>query len=140
MSTRASDTSLEGQRPLSPHLQIWRWHATMATSIFHRASGVGNYIGAIGLTLFLIVLSGGPEAYGSIAFLFEGALGWVTRIVMFLLTLSYSYHWLNGLRHLIWDAGAGFDPKVANRVSWLVMIGTPVPAIVIWVLALGVAS
>lgn len=140
MSTRASDTSLEGQRPLSPHLQIWRWHATMATSIFHRASGVGNYIGAIALTLFLIILSGGPESYASIAFLFEGALGWVTRIVMFLLTLSYSYHWLNGLRHLVWDGGAGFDPKVANRVSWLVMIATPVPAIVIWVLALGVAQ
>lgn len=139
MSTRSVDTTLEGKRPLSPHLQVWRWHATMATSIFHRASGVGNYIGATLFALFLVCLAGGPESYSVIAPLFEGALGWVTKIVMFALTWSYSYHWLNGLRHLLWDAGLGFGLKTAARNSWIIMIASPVPAIAVWVLALGVA-
>lgn len=139
MPLRSADTTIQKSRPLSPHLQVWRWHATMATSIFHRASGVGNYIGATLFALFLICLAGGPEAYSQIAFLFEGGLGWVTKIVMFLLTVSYSYHWLNGLRHLLWDAGIGFLPKTANRNSWIIMIASPFPAIAVWALALGVA-
>jgi len=139
MTTRSTDTTVQKERPLSPHLQVWRWHPTMASSILHRASGTANYIGAGLLVLFLVCLSGGQDGIALVEPLFTGPLGWITRLVIFALTLSYSYHWLNGLRHLIWDAGFGFGPKSANRNSWLIFAATPVLAIAIWILALGVA-
>jgi len=140
MSANPNATSKEESRPLSPHLQIWRWHATMATSILHRASGTANYIGAILFTVFLVILAGGEDAVASISFLFEGPLGWITRAALFGLTLAYSYHWLSGLRHLIWDTGRGFAPGTANTVSYLMFAGTPILAVGLWVLAYGVAS
>lgn len=121
-------------RPLSPHLQVWRWHATMASSILHRATGVGNYIGAVAIAIWLILLTLGAE--GSIAFLFEGGMAWVTRFGLIALTYSVSYHWLNGLRHLVWDFGKGYDPKGSNTRSILIMIGAVIPTALLW-LALG---
>ncbi|TGY89103.1 succinate dehydrogenase, cytochrome b556 subunit [Marinicauda algicola] len=137
MHIRSADTTIQKKRPLSPHLQVWRWHATMATSILHRASGSANYIGAGLMTLFLVCLAGGPESYQTIAPLFQGGLGIAVKVVLFLLAWSYGYHWLNGLRHLMWDAGLGFGPKTSNRNSWIIMIASPLPAVLIFALALG---
>ncbi|RKQ96615.1 succinate dehydrogenase, cytochrome b556 subunit [Maricaulis maris] len=117
-------------RPMSPHLQVWRWHATMASSILHRVTGVANYIGAVAISVWVILMA--FEAEGSIAFLFEGWMAWVTRFGLIALTYSVSYHWLNGLRHLLWDAGKGYDPKGSNLRSILIIFGAVIPTALIW--------
>lgn len=129
----ASDWS--DPRPMSPHLQVWRWHATMASSILHRATGVANYFGAVAISVWVVLLAFGAE--GSIAFLFEGWMAWVTRFGLIALTYSVSYHWLNGLRHLLWDAGKGYDPKGSNLRSILIIFSAVIPTALIW-LDLGV--
>jgi succinate dehydrogenase / fumarate reductase cytochrome b subunit len=101
-------------RPLSPHLQVWRWHITMWTSILHRASGVALYGGALILAFWAISLAAGPEAYDLYMSLLGSPLG---KLIMFGLTLSVFYHLGNGIRHLVWDAGKGLDVKTANATA-----------------------
>ncbi|MFW5660835.1 MAG: succinate dehydrogenase, cytochrome b556 subunit [Oceanicaulis sp.] len=120
-------------RPLSPHLQVWRWHATMASSILHRASGVVNYIGAILVTIWLLLLASGEQAYGDWESLREGPVGILVTIALIGFTLSLSYHLLNGLRHLAWDAGAGYDPKGSNQRSILIFAGAIVITALVWI-------
>jgi succinate dehydrogenase / fumarate reductase cytochrome b subunit len=117
-------------RPLSPHLQVWRWHATMASSILHRASGIANYVGAVAFSIWFLLLATGMESH--IDFLFEGGMAWVTRFGLIALTYSVSFHWLNGLRHLIWDIGKGFDPDGSNTRSIAIMIGAVIPTAALW--------
>lgn len=121
-------------RPLSPHLQVWRWHATMLSSILHRASGIINYIGAIALTVWLVLLASGKES--KIEIFTTGALSGLTTLGLIVLTWSVSYHWLNGLRHLAWDAGKGFDPKGSSTRSILIIAGSFLPPAIIWFFAL----
>lgn len=118
--------------PLSPHLQVWRWHVTMATSILHRATGVALYVAALIAAAWAISLAAGPEAYASFKALLGSPLG---KIVMFGLTLSFFYHLANGVRHLVWDAGHGFDIKSANASSVLVLAFAAAASIAIWVIA-----
>lgn len=125
------------QRPLSPHLQVWRWHATMASSIAHRASGVANYVGAILFTVWLVMVASGPEAYGAWESLREGPIGILVTLALIVFTLSLSYHLLNGVRHLAWDAGKGFDPKGSNQRSILIFAGAVVITALIWIFAGG---
>ena len=117
-------------RPMSPHLQVWRWHATMASSILHRATGIANYVGAVAIAIWFILLALGAE--GAVAFLFEGWMAWATRFGLIALTYSVSYHWLNGLRHLFWDIGKGFDPKGSNRRSVMILLGAVIPTALLW--------
>jgi len=121
-------------RPLSPHLQVWRWHPTMLSSILHRVSGIGNYLGALALTAWLVMLATGTE--GSVAFLFDGPMLWLTRIGLILLTWSVSFHFLNGIRHLFWDAGVGFDPKASNMRSVLIIAFSFILPAILWGIAL----
>ena len=93
--------------PLSPHVQIWRWHITMAGSIAHRASGVALYGGALIAAGWALALALGPGAYAT----FAGLMGsWLGLLVMFGITLSIFYHLASGLRHLVWDTGRGLTP------------------------------
>jgi succinate dehydrogenase / fumarate reductase cytochrome b subunit len=104
--------------PLSPHLQVWRWHVTMFTSIAHRATGVALYVGALISAGWAIALAAGPDAYAA----YKGLLGTpLGLLVMFGLTLSWTYHLANGVRHLVWDAGHGLDVKSANASAILVL-------------------
>ena len=118
---------------MSPHLQVWRWHATMASSILHRFTGIANYIGAVCLAVWVVLLGFGAE--GTIGWLFEGWMAWVTRLGLIVLTWCVSYHWLNGLRHLVWDAGKGFDPAGSNLRSLIIMVASVVPTAIIWFVA-----
>ena len=117
-------------RPISPHLEIWRWHATMASSILHRATGIANYIGAVAISVWIILLAFGAE--GSVAFLFEGWMAWVTRFGLIVLTYCVSYHWLNGLRHLVWDFGKGYDPDGSNMRSYIIIVAAVIPTALLW--------
>jgi len=125
-------------RPLSPHLQVWRWHATMASSIAHRASGTVNYIGAVLIAVWVALVAAGPEAYAPVEALMAGPAAILIKLVLLGFTLSLSYHLLNGVRHLAWDMGVGFDPKGSNTRSILIFVGAIVLTAVIWILAGGI--
>lgn len=112
-------------QPLSPHVQIWRWHATMASSILHRATGVANYAGAVLVSVWLVLLAAGPETYAIWEDLNAGPLGILITLAFIGFTFSVTFHLLNGIRHLVWDAGYGFDAKGSNLRS-LMIIGAAI--------------
>lgn len=119
-------------RPLSPHLQIYGWKITMAASITHRITGVGLGIGSLLLTGWLLALAGGPESYAAL----QGFLGsWFGKLVLLGFTWSLMYHLCNGLRHLFWDVGYGFDVATANRTAGAAFAGSVLLTIIAWVLA-----
>src|SRR5690349_17111955 len=120
------------ERPMSPHLTVWRWHITMATSIAHRATGVALYVGALIAAGWALALANGREAYAGYQALLGHPIG---LVVMFGLTVSFFYHLANGIRHLVWDAGHGYDLKSANASAVFVFAFTAVATVVIWVIA-----
>ena len=105
------------QRPLSPHLTIWRWQVTMLSSIMHRATGMALSAGAIVLAWWLVSISNGPEGYDSFMVYAAMPLG---VIVLFGFTWSFAFHFFNGIRHLAWDLGYGFDKHLATKTGLLV--------------------
>lgn len=119
-------------RPLSPHLQVWRWHVTMAASIATRASGVALYVGALILAGLLLALASGPDAYSAYAGALHSPLG---LVALFGVTTALFYHLAAGVRHLFWDAGKGFQPRTAD-ITGLVAFGVGiVGAVVVFALA-----
>ena len=115
------------ERPLSPHLQIYRWYLTMALSIGHRVTGIGLALGLMLLTWWLLALAAGPEAFATVQAVMRS---WPGVLVLFLYTFVLFYHLGNGIRHLVWDAGYGFESRSrparaspcwcspASRPSW----------------------
>lgn len=119
--------------PLSPHMQVWRWHVTMLASILTRATGIALYGGLLIIALGALCLATGPEAYGE----YVGLLGsWLGRLVLFGITVSIFYHMASGIRHLVWDMGKGFEPKTANMSAVVCMAFGVVAAIVVFLLAM----
>lgn len=125
-------SSWTDKRPMSPHVSVWRWHATMLGSILHRVTGVGNYIGAVVVVGWLFAAASGPEMYARFAGLAGSILG---RLILFGFTVSVSYHLLNGVRHLVLDTGQGLTPKVASFTATLVLLVSILLAVAVWVLA-----
>ena len=120
-------------RPLSPHVLHWRWHLTMLGSILHRATGMALYVGALILTGWAAALATGPAAYAGYMDLLASPLG---QLVLFGLTVSVFYHLASGVRHLFWDAGAGFDPKVADATGAACIAFALAAAVGVWASAL----
>lgn len=106
------------QRPLSPHLGIYRWQLTMALSILHRASGVFLSIGAVIMVAVIMSVEMGPSY-------FETVQGWLAHPIGLLLLVGWSFalflHLANGVRHLIWDVGLGLEKNTANKSGlWVI--------------------
>jgi len=133
----ASSSKPGASRPLSPHLQVWKFHATMMSSILHRASGVANAIGALLVTVWLLLVASGPEAYAIWEGLRAGPVGIVVTLALIGFTLSLIYHLLNGVRHLAWDAGAGFDPAGSNTRSVIIFVLSILATAGLWIVAGG---
>jgi succinate dehydrogenase / fumarate reductase cytochrome b subunit len=114
---------------LSPHLQVWRWHVTMLGSILHRASGVALYVGAALVIAWTAAVAGGPERYQVFADYAASPLG---LLVWFGLTAALFYHLASGLRHLLWDAGAGLTPKSADSLTILTIAFAAVGTLAFW--------
>jgi succinate dehydrogenase / fumarate reductase cytochrome b subunit len=95
-------------RPLSPHLEVYRFTLTMAMSIVHRITGAANYVGTLLLVLWLGAAALGGEAYATVTALFGS---WLGQVVLFGYTWSLFHHMLGGLRHFVWDSGRMLDPK-----------------------------
>ena len=104
-------------RPLSPHLGIYRWPVTMATSITHRVTGVGLAGGTLLIAWWLIAVSYGPETFNFFNSTMSTPLG---QVVLFGFTWSLAYHFVNGIRHLAWDFGYGFAVPTANTTGIVV--------------------
>lgn len=118
------------ERPLSPHLQIFRPIITMVMSILHRVTGAALYAGMLLLVWWLAAAAAGPEHYAVVS----GFLGsWFGRLVLFGFTWALMHHLLGGIRHLIWDAGYGFDLPTANAMSWGTVIGSAALTVLVWI-------
>ena len=119
-------------RPLSPHLQVYRWPATMVTSITHRATGIALSAGALLLCVWILTAATGPVAYNAFR---DIAGSWFGQVVLFGFSWALVFHLLNGVRHLYWDSGFGFENTFAERTRLLLILLSAVLTILIWVAA-----
>jgi len=120
------------QRPLSPHLQIYRPQLTSVLSITHRATGIALLVGTLVLVYWLLAAASGAEAYGSA----QQLLGsWLGRIVLLGFSFALFFHLCNGIRHLFWDAGLGFELKTAYASGNAVVIVSIAMTVLAWGLA-----
>lgn len=105
-------------RPLSPHLQIWRYHVTMLASITHRITGAALYFGTFLIAAWLVALAISPDAFAAMQGIITSIPG---KVILFLWAVAVLFHLFNGIRHLMWDGpGIGFSPKVASTVSTII--------------------
>lgn len=121
-------------RPLSPHLSIWKWGPAMAVSILHRVSGNGLAVaGLLVLLWFVAAVAGGPESYAT----FAGHMGsWYGMVVLVGISWAFFNHLSSGLRHLVLDAGAGFEVDSNNSWSVITMIAGVVLTAAFWAVVL----
>ena len=119
------------KNPLSPHLQIYRWHLSMILSITHRIIGVVNSVAMILICLWTISLLLGEANYEIIKILFQSFFG---KLLITSLSWSFSFHILSEIRHLIWDLGYGFDLKISKITGVITIIGSLALTIIIYLL------
>ena len=124
----------DSKNPLSPHLQIYRWHISSLLSITHRISGVINLLALILIFFWLIFLSLGENNYQSFLLIINSFIG---KFILIGFTWSMIFHSLSGVRHLIWDLGYGFEIKTANISGIIVIISSLVLTIIFWLFARG---
>lgn len=124
-------------RPLSPHLQVYKWQLTMVLSIVHRATGIALCAGVPFLLYWIWSLTAGEAGYYQAQSFFASALG---RIVLFGFSASLFYHLCNGIRHLYWDIGRGLELPEVYRGGRIVVIATAVLTLVAWIAAYAAAG
>jgi succinate dehydrogenase cytochrome b subunit len=120
-------------RPLSPHLQIYRWQLTSVLSILHRASGVALSVGMILLVWWLGAASDGKGAYDAV----QSFLGsWLGLVLLFGWSAALFYHLCNGIRHLWWDSGRGYALKSTYATGWTVVAASAALTVIAWAVGL----
>ncbi|MCH1542883.1 MAG: succinate dehydrogenase, cytochrome b556 subunit [Alphaproteobacteria bacterium] len=119
-------------RPLSPHIQIYRWTLTMMLSILHRATGVALYAGTALMAWWLLAAATGPDAYALVQ---DVSSAWYGRLVLFGYTWALFHHMFGGIRHFIWDTGRGFDLKHVEILARVTAFVPPVLTLGVWVAA-----
>jgi succinate dehydrogenase / fumarate reductase cytochrome b subunit len=119
----------EIQRPLSPHLSVYKWTVASSLSILHRLSGVVLSLGALALVAWILAAAAGSEAYAQVFAILSGPFG---LLILFGFSLSFFYHLGNGIRHLFWDAGYGFDKKIARISGWCTFITSILVTLIFW--------
>ena len=134
MVARNSDDKLI-HRPLSPHLQVYRWPISMALSIGHRVTGVGLGIGTLLLTWWLVAAAVSDEAFAQVQWFLGSPVG---LLLLFGWSAALFFHFFAGIRHLAWDAGYGFDKPTYDRTGWAVVIATVVATLLLWIVGFAV--
>lgn len=120
-------------RPLSPFL-LYRWQYTMALSFLHRVSGCTLSVGLLLFIYWLFAATSGAESYARALTFFAHPL---IRLVLFAVSFAFFYHLLNGVRHLVWDAGHGFEKKTARASGWVAFLGGVALTVFFWFLVYG---
>lgn len=134
MIGKRSDGTLV-QRPLSPHLQVYKPQVSSGTSILNRITGIAISVGLILMVWWLVAAASGPKAFASA----QGFVGsWFGLILMFGWTFALWYHFCNGIRHLAWDAGYGYEIKTSHRTALIVVAATVVLSVISWIVGLAV--
>ena len=124
----------DSNNPLSPHLQIYRWHISSLVSITHRISGIINLLALILIFFWLLVLSFGESNYELFLLIINSFFG---KFILIGFVWSMSFHLLSGIRHLAWDLGYGFEIKTANISGIIVIITSLVVTVIFWLFARG---
>ncbi len=116
-------------RPLSPHLSIYRWPISMTLSILHRLSGVALSAGLVVLTIWLLALSIGAPASDQVVLLLQSIVG---RLILAGFSFAFFFHLCNGIRHLFWDVGKGFEMRQVNASAWSVVVASSALTLWLW--------
>ena len=124
----------DNQNPLSPHLQIYRWHISSLLSITHRISGVINLFSLILIFFWLVILSLGESNYELFLLIINSFIG---KFILIGFSWSMSFHLLSGIRHLFWDLGYGFEIKTANISGIIVIASSLILTIIFWLIGRG---
>ena len=124
----------DSKNPLSPHLQIYRWHISSLLSITHRVSGVINLLALILIFFWLLILSFDESNYKLFLLIINSFFG---KFILIGFTWSMCFHSLSGIRHLVWDLGYGFEIKTANISGIIVIISSLVLTIIFWLFSRG---
>lgn len=129
--------TIKRERPLSPNIQIYRPQLTSVLSIANRLTGIALSVAAVVLVVWLIAAATGPQAY-SIVQRFLGS--WVGRLLLLGCTFSFFLHLCGGIRHLIWDAGYGFELRMIYVSGWIVIVASVVLTAAAWIASFLVAG
>lgn len=114
-----SSPAIGSNRPLSPHLQIYRWHLSMVLSILHRATGIALAVGLLLFTWWILALASSPDAFATV----RGFVGSPVGLLLLLgWTFSLFFHLANGIRHLVWDTGAALDLPSVKTTGVVVLL------------------
>ena len=124
----------DNQNPLSPHLQIYRWHISSLLSITHRISGVINLFSFILIFFWLLILSLDENNYELFLLFINSFVG---KFILIGFIWSMSFHIFSGIRHLVWDMGYGFEIKTANISGIIVIISSLISTIIFWLFGRG---
>ena len=116
-------------RPLSPHLQIYRWQISSVLSILHRITGIALAVGSLLLVYWIIAAAVGPEAFAQAQGLIGSVIG---RLLLLGWTFALFFHLANGIRHLFWDMGLGFELKTMSITGWAVVILALLLTLIAW--------
>ena len=129
----------QSDRPLSPHLQVYRPQLGSVMSISHRLTGLFLGVGALFLTFWLTSMAGGPSQYATVQALVDSLFG---RAILVAWTFSLFYHLCNGIRHLFWDAGYGYDLQSSHLSGWATLITSVLltAGLWLWVASRGIVS
>ena len=133
MAELEARTTAQAQRtrPLSPHLQVYKFMLTYVMSGFHRVSGFVLYFGVVLIAWWLVAAASGPNAYANVEW-FMGSL--IGRLVLLGYTWALLHHMLGGIRHLIWDVGLGFEPNEREFLALATIVGSITLTLVVWVI------
>ena len=126
---------LKANRPLSPHIFIYRWPVTMVVSILHRITGGALYVGMALLAWWLIAAATSDRAFA----IANGFLGsWLGLLILFGYSWALLHHMLGGLRHLVWDFGVGLERPARNLLAWGNIIASAALTVLLWAVGLAV--
>jgi succinate dehydrogenase / fumarate reductase cytochrome b subunit len=117
-------------RPLSPHLTIYKPLITMTMSIVHRITGGALYFGTLLVAWWLIAAATSEHYFDFVSWVFGS---WIGRLVLFGYTWALMHHMMGGIRHLIWDTGAGLEKHTASKIAWASVVASVVLTLLIWV-------
>ena len=122
-------------RPLSPHLSIYHFYLTRWMSVLHRATGMALYAGTLLVAWWLIAVASGPGAFATVSAVMGS---WFGQLVLFGYTWAMFHHMLGGIRHFVWDTGAGMEKHDASKLGWATLVGSVLLTAAVWAVYLAI--